>query len=301
MDYMVFFLCLISPMLGIEDVLARNIDYQALKNKARDSLFKFLKPYPKAMKAWEFIHGHEYIKANWDLADYLLLEKMHFNDHGRGHAYVAAMNAVNLMLHLMKVKVKPDFVKDHGGDLDDAMTILVVATLLHDIGNQVSRENHHMYGVMLTSQLVEEILKGVNPKITPEKITIMKGFILHCIASHDLDTQPLTTEAAVCSIGDGMDMTRGRSFTARKLGSFSMHALSVWMIESVTLSVMNKKVQIRVVMDDLAGVFQIEQLLLPKVKSTYLMKYIDLLIDIIPRKKKKSYYIRHKAGDYHFE
>jgi metal-dependent HD superfamily phosphatase/phosphodiesterase len=95
---------------------------------------------PKARKMWDLLKDDLEVNANWDMANYIAVKKLHYNDHGETHVKIVAANALKMLSILLKRKVQPDLVKDHGGDVDDEYLVVLSAALLHDIGNQVFRE-----------------------------------------------------------------------------------------------------------------------------------------------------------------
>lgn len=273
----------------------------ALKENAKKYILKTLKDYPKAKKAWEFIHNHNEIKMNWDMADYIMIEKMKYNDHGRTHAYIVASNALKLFKLIQKLKIKTDLIKDHGGNIDDVATILLVSALFHDIGNQVDRTHHYMFGNMIANNYLDEILEFSHGKSSKAKRVILKSFIYHAIAAHDLDCQPLTLEASLCSIADAFDLTEGRALNAFNMDAFSMHTFSALSIKTIDYNLnKKKKIQIDLEMADYAGIFQLENLLLPKIMASNIRDLFEFKISILPRVKKQIHKIEYKKGDFHF-
>lgn len=53
-------------------------------------------------------------------------------------------------------------IKERTGDEDDAYLIVLTAALLHDIGNQIHRENHNVSGVYLAIPLLNRLLPKVH-------------------------------------------------------------------------------------------------------------------------------------------
>ena len=112
----------------------------------------------------------------------------------------------------------------------------------------------------------------------------LRGFILHAIRTHDIDIRPLTIEAAIVAVADACDMTKGRSRYALDMGSISIHTIGGVSIERVVLEKGRKKpVRIRVDMVNSAGIFPVEEYLLPKINSGELAQHCELVVSTEPQ------------------
>ncbi len=58
-------------------------------------------------------------------------------------------------------KVPPSIIKDYGMKIEDAEVVVVLASILHDVGIVVMRERHEVYGVLLARDFVEKYLKTI--------------------------------------------------------------------------------------------------------------------------------------------
>ncbi len=231
--------------------------------------------YPKARQMWDLLVQDPEARANWDMADYLTANKLNFNDHGMTHAQIAASNAVRIFDLLVEADVKPDVVASGAGDLDDACTVIVAATLLHDIGNQVHRKHHELVGVELARGLLDRLMPEIYQHIG-NRIEL-RAFSLHAILSHDFDPPPLTFEAGVVAVADGTDVTKGRGRKAFDLGKVDIHSVSALAIDEVTITRgRDVPVEITVVMNNSAGIFQIEETLTKKVVNGPLRRWVTI-------------------------
>lgn len=142
------------------------------------------------------------------MANYIAVSKLKYNDHGEVHAKIVAANALKMLRLLLENGVLISVMKDRVGEEDDAYPIVLTAALLHDIGNQVHRENHHVAGVYLAIPFLNRLpLKIYENK---EVMYEIRAHILNCIYSHEFDVKDLTEEASIIGIADGTDMTKGR-------------------------------------------------------------------------------------------
>jgi metal-dependent HD superfamily phosphatase/phosphodiesterase len=264
---------------GVEVRLSR--DYTQLEQESMARLATLLDPYPKARAFLDTMVQDPEVRANWDIADYLVVAKMHFNDHGEVHHKVVATAAASLLHLLVEANIQPDVVGSGAGDLDDAFLVVLAATLLHDIGNQVHRAGHPAMSVVLALPLLDRLLAGVYPAV--EQRCELRGFILHAIQTHDLDMPPLTMEAAVVAVADACDMTKGRSRYAFETGSISIHSVGGLAIERVTIARgVTKPIRTRVDLSNSAGIFPVEEYLVPKVNAGELAPYVEVVVSTDP-------------------
>jgi hypothetical protein len=171
--------------------------------------------------------------------------------------------------------VKPDVTLSGAGDVDDACLVTATATLLHDIGNQLHRQHHELLGVGLAQTVLDRLMPAVYPEV--EQRIELRAFILHAILSHDFDPPPLTFEAGVVGVADGTDVTKGRGRKAFDLGKIDIHSVSALAIDEVHIDRgQDVPVEITVVMNNSAGIFQIEETLTRKVVHGPLSKWITV-------------------------
>lgn len=256
-------------------VITLPTSYEQLRNASLAAVEPLWAKYPKAHQMWDLLTEDPEAIANWDMADYLTTNKLNYNDHGMTHAVIAASNAVRIFDLLMKANVSPDVVSSGAGDMDDACLVIATATLLHDIGNQVHRKYHEMIGVNLALPLLDRLMPHIYPDV--ENRVELRAFILHAILAHDFDPPPLTFEAGVVSVADGTDVTKGRGRKAFDLGKVDIHSVSALAIDEVHIDAgAHHPVEITVVMNNSAGIFQIEDTLTRKVVKGPLNKWITV-------------------------
>ncbi|MDW8328056.1 MAG: HD domain-containing protein [Anaerolineales bacterium] len=249
--------------------------YEQLMNETLAAIEPLWARYPKTRRMWQLLTTDAEAIANWDMADYLTAVKLNYNDHGMTHAIIAAANAIRIFHLLAEAEVTPDVVASGAGDLDDACLVTATATLLHDIGNQVHRKYHEMIGVGLAQPMLDRLMPEIYPDV--EKRVQLRAFILHAILSHDFDPPPLTVEAGIVAVADGTDVTKGRGRKAFDLGKVDIHSVSALAIDEVHIGPGNGfPVEITVVMNNSAGIFQIEDTLTKKVVKGPLSRWITV-------------------------
>jgi metal-dependent HD superfamily phosphatase/phosphodiesterase len=247
--------------------------YETLERQTIDAVEPLWKKYPKASQMWDLLTNDTEVRANWDMADYLTVAKMSFNDHGEVHARLVTANAVQLYDLLQQVRIVPDVVRSGAGDEDDACAVIVAAGLLHDIGNQVNRQGHELAGMLLALPILDRLMPQLYTDA--ERRVELRSFILHAIHSHDLNPAPLTFEGALVALADGTDVTRGRGRTAFELGKVDIHSVSALAIDSVAIGRGDKHaVEITVTLNNSAGIFQIEETLTRRLRGSPLAPHV---------------------------
>lgn len=265
---------------GVEIQLSR--DYNQLEKESMERLREVLAPYPKASRFLDIIVEDPEVRANWDMADYMAVVKLHYNDHGEVHHKVVTTAAASLLQLLIEGNVQPDVVTSGAGDLDDAFLVVVTASLLHDIGNQVHRDGHMMMSVILSLPILDRLLPSIYDEL--EQRCELRAFILHAIRTHDIDLRPLTLEASIVAVADACDMTKGRSRYALDMGSISIHTIGGVSIDRVVLERGKRKAaRIRVELSNSAGIFPVEEYLVPKVNIGDLAAHCEVVVTTEPQ------------------
>jgi len=232
------------------------------------------------------------VSAQWDMSDYIAVNKMKYNAHGDIHAKIVAANALKMLNLLLEVGVQPDIVKAsqetsesripvESGDVDDAHLIILLSGLLHDIGNQVNRSNHNLHSLILATPILEKILTTIYSD--ERKRGIILGFILHCIYTHMEDTPSYTIEASLVKVADGTDMTKGRGRIPFEMGNVNIHCVSAMSIGEVEVAKGREKpIGIKISMTNSAGVFQVEEVLYKKLVTGVVGKYVEITAQTVP-------------------
>lgn len=204
--------------------IALDWDYHRLAHAADRVVAELTTPYPRAVTLYNRLLTDPETLALWDLTGYMAVEKLGFNDHGQMHAQVVAANALQLLRLLHAAGVHPDVVSSGAGDLEAVYVVVLAAALLHDVGNQIAREDHEAYSVTLAQPVLARLLPDLYPE--PMQAQVLTGFVLSAIAGHDCRPPPVTLEGAIVAVADGADMTQGRGRVAFDRGKADTHAVS---------------------------------------------------------------------------
>lgn len=256
-------------------VITLAASYEELEQQSLAAVEPLWAKYPKTHRLWSTLINDPETQANWDMANYMTVNKLGYNDHGMTHGLITSTNAVRIFDLLTNAGIQPDVVLSGAGDLDDACLVTTVATLLHDIGNQVHRKFHEMLGVGLARDLLDRTMPAIYPQV--EQRIELRAFMLNAILTHDFDPPPLTFEGGLVGVADGTDVTKGRGRKAFDLGKIDIHSVSALAIDEVRIGPgKDMPVEITVIMNNSAGIFQIEDTLTKKVVRGPLSKWITV-------------------------
>jgi hypothetical protein len=249
---------------------------------ATQAIQRGLADYPKALRAFELLTSDPEARGHWDMSNYITMRKLGYNDHGRVHALLTGSASVSIQRLLVDAQVPLDTVESGVGNIEDAFVVTILATMLHDIGNQVHRESHPTFSVTLSQPIVTRILAQIYDN--PEQRIELAALIYHSIFTHDLEPEPLTVEAGVTAVADGTDITKGRGKKAFQLGSIDIHSISALAIDEVAImrGENGVAVEIRVLMNNAAGIFQVEETLTKKVIASPIRNYVTVVATTEP-------------------
>ena len=231
----------------------------------------------RALEMYQYLTGSPKVQSYLRSANRMAVSRLGYTDHGPVHAEVATWNALKTF-DILDETFQPKVVAEEIGDIDDARLVVLASTYLHDIGMVVHRNEHNQASVQLAGPILESKLMDIYND--PAKATDILSFIFHGIYAHDDDTQCLTLEAGITKIGDGADMTKGRTIVPFQKGKVDIHSVSAMAINNIILEKGEKKpLRITVAMDNPAGVFQVQAVLEKKLSTSSLQDHVD--IDIL--------------------
>jgi len=247
-----------------------------LEKHATAMIQKHLASRPRARRMWELLQDSPEVQESWKMANYIAATKLGMNDHGRTHAFVATASALVMLDLLEGSSFHPDIISGGFGTGDDAALVVLAAMLCHDLGNTVHREEHATLSVTVTQPILDRILPEIYEDPGPR--TAIRSFILSAIYSHHGIPRPLTVEAALVCIADSTDMTKGRGRVAFESGSITIHSVSAMSIEKVEIRKGDMKpIALEIHMSSPAGIFQVQEILAPKVRAGPLADAVEVV------------------------
>lgn len=222
----------------------------------------------------DFIDDDVELQTLWRCSNIIAIERLGFNDHGPIHVKIVSNRALKLLRMLIESGVEPSVKSDYGMTVEDAEVIVVLASIMHDLGMALVREEHEIYGVPLALGILRRCLSicyGL------DEATIITSEILHAIVSHHESCRPLTIEAGLVRVADALDMEQGRARIPFEAGKVDIHSLSALSIEKVDIKEgLEKPITIRIEMSNPAGIYQVDNLLGAKIKGSGLENFIRI-------------------------
>jgi metal-dependent HD superfamily phosphatase/phosphodiesterase len=219
---------------------------------------------------------------------------MGYTDHGPTHVKIVANIALKLLRVLTEKKlITPSIVENYNMTNDDAEVVVVLGSIFHDLGMIVQRKDHEKYSAFLAMEFFDKFL---TPTYSEEEKAIITSEVLHVIVTHEeppVNTsicKILTKEAGIVGIADALDMEAGRARIPFQSGKVDIHAVSALSIEKVDVELTEngvKPINIKIKMSNSAGVFQIDELLKPRIVNSGLESFFHVIAEITGEKETK--------------
>jgi len=239
----------------------------------------------KLRRLLERVNADPQLKAWWHVANVNAVLRLQINDHSWVHVQIVANIALRLLRLLVKHDVQPSAQRDYRLTADDSEMIVVLASLLHDVGMSIHRRDHEDWSLFLAEPKMRELLEGIYEE--PE-LTVVVSEALQAITSHRADGEPLSLEAGVLRVADALDLAKGRSRIPFERGSVSIHSLSAAAIDEVRITDGGSRpVTVEIVMNNSSGIYQVDGLLKAKLRGSGLEPYVDVVARIDTEAEKR--------------
>jgi len=244
-----------------------------------------LRDNAKLKHVMDKVKGDTKLQSFWKCANVMAIDRMGYTDHGPTHVKIVANMALKLLRILVDRQVKPSIVRNYGMKNEDAEVVVVLGAIFHDLGMVVVRHDHEKYSVLIALEFIERCL---TPIYTVEERAVISSEVLHAIVAHEQPNKPLTVEAGIVGIADALDMEAGRARIPFESGKIDIHAVSALSIEKVEIiEGAEKPITIKITMSNSAGVFQIDELLKPRIEKSGLQEYFHVIAEITGEKERK--------------
>lgn len=226
------------------------------------------------------------IQAVQDYANRVAISRLNFNDHGPVHMRTVCRNALKMLKILYNAGVETSLQCDQIGSFDDSVTAVALAAFCHDLGMSIGRQDHELYSGILAYNIIDRILlKNLpNAEDLQRRVTI-RSMAMEGILGHMGTRKIHSIEAGLILIADGCDMTKGRAriplevHPEPKIGD--IHKYSANSIDHVMITKGEEKpIKIMVTMSAEVGLFQIEEVLLPKINSSPARHLVELFAGV---------------------
>ncbi len=224
-------------------------------------------------KALELINQDVEIKTLWRVINVNAIDRLGMTDHGAVHFQIVANIALRLARILAKSQVIMSITRYYDLSEDHAELVILLASLFHDLGMSISRDGHEEFSLILANGILHRILDF----LPIEEKTIVISETLHAIIAHRSGGVPYTVEAGIVRVADALDMSQGRSRIPYQAGKIDIHAVSAAAIDRVEiLDGTDKPIQINIWMNNIAGIFQVDELLRRKLLGSGIERYVKV-------------------------
>lgn len=224
-------------------------------------------------KALAVINQDIEVKTLWRVINVNAIDRLGMTDHGPVHFQIVANIALKLARMLVKHEVPMAITENYGFSNHYAELVILLASLLHDLGMSISREGHEGYSLFLANNLLHRLLDF----LPVEERTIVTSETLHAIISHRSGGRPYTIEAGIVRVADALDMSQGRSRIPYEAGKMDIHSISATSIDRVEIVEGNRKpIQVNIWMNNTAGIFQVDELLKGKLYGSGIEEYVKV-------------------------
>lgn len=236
-------------------------------------------------KVVNLINENREIKTLWKIINVNATDRLGYSDHGPMHFQIVANYALRLQRTLIKKGIVMSIVKDFELTNDHSELVVFLASVLHDLGMSIHRSGHEQFSLFLANPFLKQILDF----LPVEERMVVVSETLHAIISHSHGSsgKTSTVEGGIVRVADALDMTKGRARISRLV---DINNVSNNAIESVFINEGESKlVDVKVVMTNPAGLFQVDDLVEEKLDPSGLKKYIDVKCFIIEDGVEKLY------------
>lgn len=229
-------------------------------------------------EAYQAIESDEELSTLLKMSNIMAVTRLKYNDHGLTHARIVAGVALEMVDILNSYGIEFTTMRDGiTKNIDEVKLIVMLSGYMHDIGNAAHRFQHEFVGALLAKDILNRILTKLG--FDKRRVVELRQEVMHMIYSTEYNVQCLTIECGITKVADGLDMAEGRARIPYKLGKIDMHAISALSIKRVEIEKGGSKpIRISVYMSDMAGLFQLEVVLMPKIRTSLLDDYIEIFV-----------------------
>ncbi len=212
------------------------------------------------------------------------IDRLGMTDHGPVHFQIVANIALRLARILMKNQVVMSITRNYELSNDYAELVILLASLFHDLGMSISREGHEEFSLILANGILHRILDF----LPVEERTIVISETLHAIIAHRSGGVPYTVEAGIVRVADALDMSEGRSRIPYQAGKIDIHSVSAAAIDNVEIQEGSERpIQLNIWMNNIAGIFQVDELLRRKLVGSGIEKYVKVSAYLVEGEEKR--------------
>jgi hypothetical protein len=224
------------------------------------------------------------IMAWQDQANHVSILRLGYNDHGPVHMRIVTLNSLKILGFLRDGGIQPSIVFEKLGTFEDGQAIILLSAMLHDLGMAVARQRHEWHSLVIGMRFVERYLAEFYPNDFEKQVAIT-AMVQEGIVGHMGHEKIHSVEAGTVLVADGTDMAKGRARLAKSLSTKptigDMHRHSANAIREVVIERgQSRCVHISVRMDDYAGIFQVEEVLMGKLSHSPIHDFVELSVAV---------------------
>lgn len=234
------------------------------------------------------VNSNRELKTLWKVINVNAIERLGYTDHGPIHFQIVANFGLKIARIFEKKGIKMSIVRDFGLTNDHAEVVIFLACIMHDLGMSIHRVNHEQFSLFIARDFLKDILSF----LPVEERVVVTSETLHAIISHSHGSagKSSTVEGGIVRIADALDMSEGRSRIPYKMGRIDIHSVSANAIKNVEItSGREKAVEIKIVMTNEAGVFQVDDFVEEKYNLSGLTKEIGIKSYLIDNGRERLY------------
>jgi metal-dependent HD superfamily phosphatase/phosphodiesterase len=241
-------------------------------------IYQHIETLPLLKKAFQLLEEDVEVSSLLKMSNIMAVSRLRYNDHGVTHARIVAGASLEITDILIRHNTEFTTLRDGTAkNLDEVKLIVLLSGYLHDIGNAAHRQSHEFIGALLSKSILDRILSRLGYDM--KRVVELRQEIMHIIYSTEYGAQCLTIECGITKISDGLDMAEGRARIPYRLGKVDMHSVSALSIKRVEISEGEPRpIKISVYVSDMAGLFQLEAVLLPKIRTSLLEDLIEVTL-----------------------
>ena len=116
---------------------------------------------PILQKVIERVNADEELYALWTVMNVNAVTRLGMSDHGPIHFQIVSNIALKMLRQLLERDVVPSIVRDYGMTNDDAEVVVVLGSLLHDLGMSIQRSDHEQYSLFVALPIIDRLLEGL--------------------------------------------------------------------------------------------------------------------------------------------
>jgi len=244
-----------------------------------------------ALKGLSVLLSDDEIQATQEYANTVSIKRLGYNDHGPVHMRTVTQNAIIMLELIKKAGIKTTMETEGYGDFEDSLLAVMIASMLHDLGMCLGRQNHELHSTVIALPVIDKLLSNIYENSLNKKVMV-RSVALEGIAGHMGTINVSSLEAGIVQVADGCDMTKGRARIPIAMGQAPrvghIHQYSASSIENVLITAGEEKpIRIDVMMSSEVGLFQVEEVLMHKIAGSTAKQHIELFAYVHDKEEKR--------------